>query len=256
MSIFWISLKKSFAYRSNVIFSIIGSVISILISIALWTFVFNHDQEKISYMTSYVILANVVGYFYSGTISESIAKKVSSGEFALDLLKPKSFWGVQYQECLGSVCAGLILKSIPVLLFFFPFLTKNMHAATGMTWLLAGCSVVLGHYLYVLIFSIIGFLAFTFIEIWPFNRLANDTIRFFSGSFIPISLFPGWLKNIADALPFKFLYSFPLEMLLGEMSIKHASMNLLYLMLWLFILGGILFVVYRGALRKCTVQGG
>ena len=88
MSFFYISFKNSFVYRSSVIFSISGSIFTMLITIALWTFVYQHDIDKIRYMITYVIFSNIIRLFYSGAMSDAIAGKVTSGAFAIDLIRP------------------------------------------------------------------------------------------------------------------------------------------------------------------------
>jgi ABC-2 type transport system permease protein len=232
MSFFLTSFKNSFVYRSSVIFNIIGSVCWILISIALWTFVYQHNPDKISYMISYVILSNIIGMFYTNGMSSAIAGKVTSGAFAIDLIRPVNFISTQYFQLLGRTCSSLIMRGMPIIIIFMPLLSRNAGFNSPIYILCAVISVVLGHFLYIIIYSLIGFMAFTFLEIWPFNRLMDDTIRFLSGSFIPLALFPGWLGTLANLLPFRFMYSFPLQLLIGDVSTDSIISNFIILIIW------------------------
>ena len=99
-------------------------------------------------------------------------------------------------------------------------------------------------------------MAFVFYEIWPFNRLMNDTIRLLSGSFIPLVLFPNWLGKIANILPFRFMYSFPIQLLIGNETMDYVIENFMLLFAWLIVLYVLLFLTYKRAINKCTVQGG
>jgi ABC-2 type transport system permease protein len=167
-----------------------------------------------------------------------------------------NFIAMHYYQLLGGMIASFILRGLPVILIFLPLLW--MHAALSAPLYIAYAlaAVVLGHFMYIIMYAIIGFMAFTFLEIWPFNRLMNDTIRFLSGSFIPLALFPGWLGALAHALPFRFLYSFPLELLLGRADPSAIATNFGILLVWLAALGALLLLTYKRAINKCTVQGG
>ncbi len=256
MSYFLISFKNSVVYRFSVVFSIIGSIIWMLISMALWTFVYQHNADQIHYMITYVILSQMIGMFYSGGMSDAITGKVHSGDFALDLIRPVDFLAMEYTRLLGTICSSILLRGIPVVLVFLPVLIRNAQF-NGIGYVLCAVFAVLcSHVLYIVIYSLIGFMAFTFFEVWPFNRLMNDTIRLLSGSFIPLALFPKWLGTIADILPFRFMYSFPIELLIGDVGWGEIVQNFLLLGGWLIALAALLLLTYKRSINKCIVQGG
>ncbi len=256
MSYFLISFKNSIVYRSSVFFSIIGSIIWMLISMALWTFVYQHDATQIQYMITYVILSQIIGMFYSGGMSDAIAGKVHSGDFALDLIRPVNFLAIEYNRLLGTICSSILLRGIPVALVFLPVLIQNAHFNSIGYVICAVLAVILSHFLYIVIYSLIGFMSFTFFEVWPFNRLMNDTIRLLSGSFIPLALFPDWLRGIAQVLPFRFMYSFPIELMIGKVEPHELWQNFAILIGWLIALGTLLLLTYKRSINKCIVQGG
>jgi ABC-2 type transport system permease protein len=117
-------------------------------------------------------------------------------------------------------------------------------------------AVVLGHVLFLLIYALLGFSAFILIEIWPFGRLLDDTIRLLAGGFIPLFILPGFLRTVAYALPFRFLYSFPLELLFGTADMDKLAENFALLIFWICVFSVLNFIMYRLALRKAVVQGG
>ena len=107
-----------------------------------------------------------------------------------------------------------------------------------------------------LIYALPGFSAFILIEIWPFSRLLDDMIRLLAGGFIPLAILPGFLKAIAHALPFRFLYSFPLELLFNTADMSKLLENFSLLMIWICVFAALNIVMYRLALKKAVVQGG
>src|SRR5207302_9062638 len=69
-----------------------------------------------------------------------------------------------------------------------------------------------------------------------------------SGRLVPLKLMPGWVQTLADFLPFKWTFGFPIESLVGNMSTRSLLFGLGAQVLW--IVGG--FVVFRIAFRSAV----
>lgn len=256
MSLFWISFKKTFAYRSSVIFSVLGSVFNLLITMALWTYVYRYDDAKQKYMLVYVILSTLIDFCYHDGMCDSISKRITSGNFAIDLIRPMNFMLFHYWQLLGEICSIILLRGGAICVIFLPILIQNLKVQSTLYVLFTVLAILCGHFLYILLYSMIGYLAFYYYEVWPFQRLMEDTIRFLSGSFIPLTLFSGVLKKIVDVLPFRFLFSFPIEILLGDQSLTQISHNFAIMAVWMVILTIMLICVMKRAVYKCVIQGG
>lgn len=253
MHFFKITLKNSMVYRWSVLFSITGSILYIAMNIMLWRFLYRDTPDMVSYMTKYTIFSNIIGMFYAGGIAGRIGGKVSSGAFVTDLIRPINIFTMSWQMELAGICSNFLLRGLPVVLVYSPFLIINSGYYNIPAVLLA---IILGHVLFLLIYALLGFSAFILIEIWPFGRLLDDTIRLLAGGFIPLAILPGFIRTIAYALPFRFLYSFPLELLFGTVDTSVLIENFAILMAWIFIFAMLNVVMYRVALRKAVVQGG
>jgi ABC-2 type transport system permease protein len=250
---FKISLKNSMVYRWSVLFSIAGSVLYIAICLMLWRFLYRNTPDMVSYMTKYTIISNIIGMFYAGGIAYRIGGKVSSGAFVTDLIRPINMFSMSWQMEFAEICTSFLLRGLPVILVYCPFLIMNAGYYNIFAVMLA---VILGHVLFMLIYALLGFSAFILIEIWPFGRLLDDTIRLLAGGFIPLAVLPGFLRAIAYALPFKFLYSFPLELLFNSADMSKLFENFALLIVWIFVFAMLNIVMYRLALKKAVVQGG
>lgn len=237
------------------IFSIIGSAFNILVLIALWKYIYSYDAEMMNYMILYVIISNIIGMFYSENMCEQIGGKVANGSFALELIRPVNFIYLGYMRMVGNIVANTIMRGIPVILLFSPLIISN---ADMVNWELLGLFavvVILGHFLFTILYALIGFMAFVCFEVWTFQRLLRDTIRFLSGSFIPIALFPDWLEKFSRYLPFRYLYSLPIQILLGETT-DGVFASIVIMMLWILGLMGVMALLYRRAVNAFVVQGG
>ena len=227
---------------------------SILVQIALWQYLYRNDAAMMSYMMGYVIYANVVRTIYSNQIYHILAGKILNGDFVLDLIKPVNLIWFSYLKSLGSVIAQILLQTIPLLVIFSPVIySVTIWGRLGLCVL----ALLLGHILFSLIFAIIGFTAFVFVEVWALRRLLEDIVQFLSGALLPIALFPGPLKKIAEILPFHYLYDFPLQLLLDKDIAQIIIINnFAGILVWIGIFGFLLSVVYKLSVRFCVVQGG
>lgn len=254
MKFFAISLKNAMVYRWQMIFSIIGSILFIAINILLWRFLYSGNDAMIIYMTQYTIVSNIIAMFYIKGISERIGGKVSTGAFVTDLIRPINLFTMAWQMELAGAFSRFIMKGLPVIVIYLPLLFRNASYHNIPLVLL---SILLGHVLYVLIYSLLGFSAYILIEIWPFKRLVDDTIRLLAGSFIPLEILPESLRNIANILPFRFLFSFPMELLFQKnVNVHDLYHNFLILLIWILIFAVLNVVMYKRALNKAVVQGG
>lgn len=251
--LFTISIKNKLVYRFDVFFSIVGSVLYIALNIMLWRYLYRDDPHMVDYMTAYTILSSIISMVYARDIAGKIGGKISTGDYVVNLLRPKNFFVMEWQVSLAEITVSLILRGIPIILVFLPTLHANI-AYDNLA--LALVALVLGHILYLLMYSLIGFSAFILIEIWPINRLVNDTSRLLAGSFIPLSIMPGFLQDIARVLPFRFLYSFPLELLLGSFDNRNLLQNYGLLLIWICVFAALDVAMYSIAKYKAVVQGG
>lgn len=256
LGFFWISIKKELNYRWHIVFSIMSIVLATIAIIFLWKYIYRSDKEMMEYMTLYAIISNLISLIYSNRCADCIADKVYKGTFAVDLLRPISFLKLNFLEVTGEITANVFIKGIPIAIILFCMNWKMIKQIQITSFILGMIAVILAFMFYMMLYTLLGFLSFRFYEIWPFNRLMNDTIRFFSGAFIPLSLFPKWLKDITDMLPFRYLYSFPIEIILSKKENISFVNGFLSLIIWNTIMIGLVYFVYKRALYKCVVQGG
>ena len=249
-----IEMKRKLTYRAEGVFTILSSLTSILVQMALWRYLYRENPGMLEYMVGYVIYSSILRILYSNQMYHLLAEKILNGDFILDLLKPVNLLWFSYLKSLGDVLSSLLLQALPLLILFAPVLgtvTKWEYLAAALLALLAG------HVLISMIYAIVGLMAFLFVEVWALRRLTEDTIRLFSGALLPIALFPEPLKKAAEFLPFHYLYDFPLQILLSESTDwLYVKQQFIGVLVWGLGLSLLLYVSYRLAIRFCVVQGG
>jgi ABC-2 type transport system permease protein len=76
-----------------------------------------------------------------------------------------------------------------------------------------------------------------------------------SGRLLPLPLMPHWSQTLADWLPFKYTFYFPIEALVGNMSTASLLGGLGMQVLWTAICGAIAFGAWRLAVRHYSAVG-
>lgn len=256
MVYFIIQIKKNLMYRWQIIFKILSTFIVSISTVYLWRYIYMDNINMQNYMVRYTIISTTISTFYTAEISESISKKIYDGTFVVDLVRPVSFFKINIMQSISSVISNSILKLIPLGGVFWLFYKEYIYIPSFYNIIIFVIALAMAFWLHTSMYAILGFLAFKFYEVWPFNRLLGDTIKFFSGAFIPIYLFPNWVAKISDLLPFQYLYSFLIELILKKKSLYNIIIELINLLLWNIIMEIILFIVYKKTIDKCVVQGG
>lgn len=248
------SFKTSFAYRSSVFVGVLGSLFSVIVQISIWAFIFQKDPAMLSYMTAYVVLSQFLNQVYVDYISVDLGNKIGTGDFVTDLIKPVNSVLVYWSTSSGVTLANTLIRGLPILVLFSPALFSahvDLIKAVGFIGL-----CLLGYILLGLIYLLLGHLAFIVTELWAFSRMLRDTISFFSGAVIPLAFFPGGLAWVANLLPFRLLYSFPIRFLLEDLPPLEVLGNLALLGVWIIGLSLFLKLVAQRAVWLSVAQGG
>ena len=253
---FFISFKNSFSYRIEVLFSIFSSIFYVLISIALWKYVYRDNINKINYMIAYVILVSIINIIYSNIICDIVSQKVIKGTIVIDLLRPINFIWMSYLEMLGKIMSDFILKGALIMLFFIPIIHRIFESTSILSIIAFLVTVAFGHIIYSLMYCIVALFSFIFIEIWPIRRILDDTIKLFAGALLPVSIFPEKVKAVVLVSPLRFLYYSPIEMLIGDFNYENIFMDFVSVITWIILLMLLLIFLYKKVINRCIIQGG
>ena len=104
--------------------------------------------------------------------------------------------------------------------------------------------------------SSIGMITFWTTRVAPIFELYITTELLLSGRLVPLSLMPDWAQRLADVLPFKYTFGFPIEALVGNLTESELLGGLLAQAFWIAVGALLLRVVWRFAIRRYSAVGG
>jgi ABC-2 type transport system permease protein len=102
---------------------------------------------------------------------------------------------------------------------------------------------------------ILGMVTFWTTRVGPIFELVFTAELLLSGRLVPLSLMPDWAQRLADVLPFKWTFGFPIEALVGRLPEAELLGGLAMQALWIAIGSIGVMLVWRFAIRRYSAVG-
>jgi ABC-2 type transport system permease protein len=249
-------LTVTVQYRAQFVMLQIRNMIVPVVSLLVWraAIVAGADLPvSTEFLATYFVLVSVVGMLTSSWIGVYLAERIRLGELALWLVRPASTHLEALVENVAEKLVKLAIISPMVAVFAFVLRDQTRFPTDGLRWLGFAASVVLAAGIAFSIDVLIGSLAFWFEEVAGFDRAKNLILPVLSGAVVPLALLPGWAATVVDVQPFRFVVSFPLEVLLADRVNLLAGFGLQ--LAWLAFFAATTTLVWRRGIRGYSAAG-
>ncbi len=183
-----------------------------------------------------------------------LTMEIRQGDLAMRLLRPLHPLIAYSAENLAAVpLRGIV--AIPVVSILL-WTARGQLGHDPILWLLLLPALLGAWLLTFLVMALIGTLALYLESATSIFEAWLGISAVLSGYLVPLDLFPQAVQRIALVLPFRFLLSFPVELMLG----KHGRGEALALLggQWLYVALALLAtnLVWRAGLRRFSAYGG
>jgi len=184
-----------------------------------------------------------------------LALRVKDGQVAVDFLRPVDLQAATIASEAGASVFALIPRGLPSVLL--GALTIGIQLPTSpLLYLLGAVSLMLGIVISAATVYLIAVAGFWLVEtrgLQIFYMLASG---FLGGLYVPLSLFPQWLRTMAVATPFPSIMMYPVDVLSGLGGISEAARLVLVQLAWLAGVATVGQLLTRAGRRRLEVQGG
>jgi ABC-2 type transport system permease protein len=250
--------KQYLAYNYYVWVEYVLQIVSMIIYIYFWRAIYTGVNTlgglTLAQTINYILLARILSPLLETRTIFRFGFLVRSGDFALELVRPVDFLARQYVEHLTGVGIFFVQK-IPLFILAWLAFGLQLPANPG-AWLAFVVSIWLGQSALFFFDWMFACLAFYSTETWGLSMVRTGVAAFFSGALVPLAMMPGWLQQVAAAMPFAQALAVPAAFLGGITPAADAPRVWLVQMLWLLGLAVLSRLVFNVAVRKVTVQGG
>ena len=246
----YLSIKKSFIYRADIIIKIFIGLIQLSISLFLWKYIFRYHSSISSYtlediLVYYLLMIFLANIFFPSNIFSN-SQDVKSGKIAIKLLKPIHINEMNFLDFLGSKLVDIALLIISMVLIYMLGLVQINFISLASLILLAlnfFCLFIFG--------QLISNIAYYITEVWPLRPLYRSFFMLFSGGIIPLDLIPERFARFMKLSPFSLFGYSNANIMMGKIDdfkgilILSISYSLIFLILHKFC--------QKKALRKLSL---
>jgi ABC-2 type transport system permease protein len=246
-------------YRASLLIWLIGQVLEPLIYLIVWSQVSANSGGSIgSYSTSdfasYFIVLMVVNQVTYTWIMYEFEYRVREGYLSFALLKPVH---PIHSDIAANVSSKLI--TLPIMILIAVALAATFHASIiSLTpWAVAIFipALLLAFLVRFLLEWTIAQTAFWTTRISAVNQTYFVVMLFLSGQIAPLALLPHAVQILSMILPFRWLISFPVELLLGRLTLVEALIGLAAQAAWLIASLVLVRIVWRAGTRFYSAVG-
>ena len=248
-----------FQYRASLAIWMIGQVLEPLVYLVVWTIVSNSSGGSVgSYTTAdfaaYFIVLMLVNQVTYTWIMYEYEYRVREGILSFALLKPVHPIHSDISDNLSSK-----LITLPIMIVIAIALALAFHASISPPLWAIGVfipSLLLAFLVRFLLEWTLAQAAFWTTRVSAINQTYFVLMLFLSGQIAPLALLPHPVQIVAAILPFRWVISFPVEVLLGQHTPAEALMGLGAQVAWLIIGVVLVRVVWRAGVRVYSAVGG
>jgi ABC-2 type transport system permease protein len=137
-----------------------------------------------------------------------------------------------------------------LLVLFRPDLTYTWQSVA-----LAVPALIMGMLVRFLLESTLTLIAFWTTRVWAIYNFDMAVSALLNGAFVPLALLPGWVQVIAQILPYQLGISFPVLLLLNQLSPDKILLNFGLQIGWLIVLYFLFRLVWSRAIRQYSAVG-
>ncbi len=246
-------------YRVAQYFYMIGMVAEPVVYLVVWTTIAREQGGAVNGIT----VGEFAAYYIVWTLVRNMnivfgapfwEYRIREGRLAGDLLKPMTMLHYDLAYFAGwkfVVVAMWIPIAIGLSAVFHPTLDP-----TALQIAVFVCAIWGAYLIRTMFQGIVGMLNFWTTRGAAVFDLYMATEMLLSGRLVPLRLMPGWVQTLADFLPFKWTFGFPIESLVGDMSTRSLLLGLAAQLLWIGIGLAGFRLFWKVAIRRFTAVGG
>jgi ABC-2 type transport system permease protein len=251
-------MQSQFQYRAATYMYTLGMVAEPVIYLVVWRTIANEHGGSVNGVTAaefsaYYIVWTLVRTFNIVFTPFGWEWRIREGEFSSQLLRPLHPVHYDLAWFAGHKIPWLVMYA-PIFAALYVIFDPALYpsATEVVVFLIAiwGAYLIrsMNHFVLGMI-TIFTTRAGAIFQVWFLAELLV------SGRLVPLQVMPQWAQSIADWLPFKWTFYFPIEALVGSMSTSALLTGLLWQAFWTVVGGSLVWLSFRLAVRHYSAVG-
>ncbi len=259
LTMFRIAILDNIQYRVANYFYMIGMVAEPVIYLVVWSTIARQQGGQVGGFTpgqfaAYYIVWTLVRQMNIVFTVYGWEERIRQGELSAMLLQPLFPIHRDIAFLAGwklvTIVMWLPIAAVLTLLFSPELNVRPIDVAVFAV-------AIWGAYLVrTMLYWILGMVSFWTTRAGPLFQLMFTAELLLSGRLVPLSLMPGWAQQLANLLPFKWTFGFPIEALVGRLPEGDLLGGLAIQLAWI-VIGWIgVRIFWRFAIRRYSAVNG
>lgn len=246
------------AYRADIIIWTLVEAAVPLVSLAVWFSASSQNTLALSntQVVTYFILVFFVSLITRSWVSFFLTQEILDGSIAKYLIKPFTVFWEHIADNITVKIPRLIIPGVALVfaLYLFPqiFAPEIFNISRALLFLI---SIALASVLAFVFDAIFASLAFWIEDAFQIVAFQNVLSHIGSGALIPFALMPNWLFAALYWLPFRYMLSAPIEILMNTEHGQSAALLIQIQCLWIAVSLTILVFTWRRGVKRYVVPG-
>ena len=254
-----VSILSQFQYRVANYFYMIGMIAEPVIYLVVWSTIANQQGGMVGGYTpgafaAYYIVWTLVRNMNIVFTPYGWEWRIREGRLSAQLLHPLFPIVEDLAFFLGWKPVVVVLW-LPIAAFlalvFHPVLNPSPFAVVVFFVSLLGAYLIRS-----LNQTSLGLITFWTTRVGPVFQLYVALELLLSGRLVPMSLMPVWVQRVADLLPFRWTFGFPIEVLVGNLTNQQLLSGLGVQLFWVIVGSLLVRVVWHFAIRRYSAVAG
>ena len=254
-----IAIAEQFQYRVANYFYMIGMVAEPVIYLVVWSTVAEQQGGEVGGFTpgdfaAYYIVWTLVRNMNIALTPWAWEERIKQGQLSTFLLKPMHLIHFDIAFMAGWKVVVIILW-LPLAAFlsllFHPTFNASLESVVVFFVAIWGAYLIRSLELWSL-----GMVTFWTTRVGPVFDVFFTAELLLSGRLVPLALMPDWAQQLANLLPFKWTFSFPIEALIGGLPTSELVGGLFMQLLWIVVWTLVVMAGWRFAVKRFTAVGG
>lgn len=253
-----IFMKNQIQNKTYVILDVFNMISRCLVVFFLYGYVFSINGGSINGAEYVSSLWSMFIYFCIMTfnirkIYKNIMDDVRSGNVEMFINRPINYLFLNFCKSIGQgLFSFLVISFVGSILMCLFVGVPNLDLGIFIPTFII--SFIFGGILSLILYSIVGVLAFFIQDVRPVYWIVDKFVMILGGSYLPVSMFPSFMKWMAYLSPFGAI-NFSTSCVLSSWNsefIYRIGLQIIWIIIFYFVLS----YLYRKALEKSMVNGG
>lgn len=253
-----IEIVASLMYRTQFFVYMLSTVAGVVVGLFIWSTVEASGADlplSREQIVTYYLLMAVVRVITSTWHSEYLASMIRHGELNAWLVRPGSYLLNLLANNLAEklVKVGAILPLLGIVGFFY---RSHFSLPTDAgRWVLFAIAVIGAVVIEFGITTSVGSLGFWLDDNTGIARTRHLLTMVLAGQLFPLVMYPAWMGGFLEWQPFRFAISFPLEVLLFDLSTSQILAGFTLMSAWVAGFVALTWFIWQRGLRAYTAVG-